>query len=397
MPRVLFLNPFHGGSHRAFAEGWAKHSRHEFTLQTLPARFWKWRMRGAALHFARKVADPRSYDALVVTDLMSLSDLKALWGEACPPALAYFHENQLSYPLPPGEAIDYQFGFTDITTCLAARRVLFNSRFQHDAFFERLPGFLGMMPEFQPRWAIEAIRARASVLHPGVDFGAGPGAPAPRADDQNAHHERRSQNAHHGGAPEPPERREGAPLVIWNHRWEFDKNPAAFFAALDGCLARGREFRLALLGENFQVVPKEFEAARDRYGARVVHYGYVESRTDYLDWLRRGDIVVSTADQENFGMAVVEAIASGCLPLLPRRLAYPEVLPEEFHAACLYSDAADLGARLEALLKGGARGAAADRLRGALAAAMRRHDWARATVPFDREIDLLLTSPDAIR
>ena len=365
--RVLFLNPFHGGSHRAFAEGWAKHSRHDFTLQTLPARFWKWRMRGAALHFARKVADPQAYDALVVTDLMSLSDLKALWGGACPPALAYFHENQLSYPLPPGEAIDYQFGFTDITTCLAARRVLFNSGFQHDAFFERLPGFLGMMPEFQPRWAIEAIRARASVLHPGVDFGAGPGAPAPRGGDG------------------------GPALIIWNHRWEFDKNPAAFFAALDVCLARGREFRLALLGENFQVVPKEFEAARERYGARVAHYGYVESRADYLDWLRRGDIVVSTADQENFGMAVVEAMASGCLPLLPRRLAYPEVLPEEFHASCLYSDAADLSARLESLLAGGARGPAADRLRGALATAMRRHEWARATVPFDREIDLLLT------
>jgi len=25
--RVLFLNPFHGGSHRAFALGWARHSR----------------------------------------------------------------------------------------------------------------------------------------------------------------------------------------------------------------------------------------------------------------------------------------------------------------------------------------------------------------------------------
>ncbi|HEV8199769.1 MAG TPA: DUF3524 domain-containing protein [Candidatus Polarisedimenticolia bacterium] len=370
--RVLFLNPFHGGSHRAFAEGWAKHSRHELTLRTLPARFWKWRMRGAALHFARQVTGPSAYDALVVTDLMSLSDLKALWGEAFPPALAYFHENQLSYPLPPGEAIDYQFGFTDITTCLAARRVLFNSRFQHDAFFERLPGFLGMMPEFQPRWTIEAIRARAGVLHPGVDFGTGPDAPEPRGGDA------------------------GAPLIIWNHRWEFDKNPAAFFAALDAALARGRDFRLALLGENFQVVPKEFEAARDRYGARVVHYGHVESRAAYLDWLRRGDIVVSTADQENFGMAVVEAIASGCLPLLPRRLAYPEVLPEEFHAACLYSDAADLSARLEALLGGGARGEAADRLRGALAAAMRRHDWSHATVPFDREIDLLLTSTEAI-
>ena len=380
MPRVLFLNPFHGGSHRAFAEGWAAHSRHAFDVVTLPARFWKWRMRGAALHFARKVEEPGRYDALVVTDLMSLSDLKALWGSACPPALAYFHENQLSYPLPPGEAIDYQFGFTDITTCLVARRVLFNSRFQHDAFFERLPGFLGMMPEHQPRWVVEAIRSRAGVLHPGVEFG-----------DE--------QGTGSNGMPEEPgatsPRNEGPPLVIWNHRWEFDKDPAAFFAALDAALARGAEFRLALLGENFQVVPKEFEAARERYGPRIVQYGHVDSRRAYLDWLRRGDVVVSTALQENFGMSIVEAVASGCLPLLPRRLAYPEILPEEFHADCLYADAGDLAARLTALLLGGARSDSAERLRGRLAASMRRHDWEHARPAFDREIDRLVASGKA--
>lgn len=369
MARVLFLNPFHGGSHRAFAEGWAARSRHTFDVVTLPARFWKWRMRGAALHFARKVEEPGRYDALVVTDLMSLSDLKALWGADCPPALAYFHENQLSYPLPPGEAIDYQFGFTDITTCLAARRVLFNSRFQHDAFFERLPGFLGMMPEHQPRWVVEAIRARAGVLHPGVDLG------DPAAEQ---------------GASRPGD--EGPPLVIWNHRWEFDKDPGAFFAALDAALGRGAEFRLALLGENFQVVPKEFGAARERYGPRIVQYGYVESRGAYLDWLRRGDVVVSTALQENFGISIVEAVASGCLPLLPRRLAYPEVLPEEFHADWLYEDADDLAARLTALLRGSARSGSAERLRGRLATAMRRHDWEHACPAFDLEIDHLAGS-----
>ena len=359
--RVLFLNPFHGGSHRAFAEGWARHTRHIFDLVTLPARFWKWRMRGAALHFARKVKEPERYDALVVTDLMSLSDLAMLWGAACPPALAYFHENQLSYPLPPGETMDYQFGFTDVTTCLAARRVLFNSRFQHDAFFERLPRFLAMMPERRPRWVVEAIRVRSGVRHPGVDLPSGP--PVLRAPDD---------------APGT------APLVLWNHRWEFDKNPGAFFAALDAVLTRGAEFRLALLGENFQVVPREFLAARERYGARVVQYGFVESRAAYLDWLRRGAIVVSTAEQENFGMAVVEAIRMGCRPLLPRRLSYAEVLPAEFHDECLYGDQTDLVERLARLL---APAAPAADLRPALARAMERYTWERAVEGFDREID----------
>jgi glycosyltransferase involved in cell wall biosynthesis len=357
--RVLFLNPFHGGSHRAFAEGWARASRHRIEVVSLPARFWKWRMRGAALHFARKVERPQDFEALVVTDLMSLSDLKALWGEACPPALAYFHENQLSYPLPPGETMDYQFGFTDITTCLAAARVLFNSRFQHDAFFARLPSFIGMMPEYHPRWVIEAIRSRAGVLHPGVDL------------------------------PAPPERAPRAPgeppLIVWNHRWEFDKNPGAFFAAIDAALGRGLDLRLALLGENFQAVPKEFEAARARYGDRIVQYGRVESRADYLGWLSRGDIVVSTAEQENFGMAVVEAIRMGCRPLLPRRLSYPELLPEAFHAACLYEDQQDLIGRLSDFLSG--TFPAIDD--GALAESMDRYAWARVIDDFDRALDVI--------
>jgi hypothetical protein len=84
----LFLEPFYGGSHRVFADGWIERSRHRIDLLTLPPRFWKWRMRGAALHFARRVRDPRVYDGLIVSDLMSLSDLKALWGGACPPAPA---------------------------------------------------------------------------------------------------------------------------------------------------------------------------------------------------------------------------------------------------------------------------------------------------------------------
>jgi hypothetical protein len=55
--KFLFLEPFYGGSHRDFADGWIKHSRHRFDLFTLPARFWKWRMRGAALYLFRFRSD----------------------------------------------------------------------------------------------------------------------------------------------------------------------------------------------------------------------------------------------------------------------------------------------------------------------------------------------------
>ena len=328
---------------------------------TLPARFWKWRMRGAALYFCQQIKNLDKYDGLIISDLMSLADFKALTGPSCPPALVYFHENQLTYPLAPGETMDYQFGFTDITTALTADLIRFNSRTHSDAFFTALPGFIDMMPECRPRWVIETIRQKAGVIYPGVEV---------RKPDEY-HLEIQSLA--------------NPPLIIWNHRWEFAKNPKAFFDALDAVLGQGLEFQLALLGENFQAVPKEFLAAREKYGDRIVQYGYEPECSIYRQWLRRGTVVISTALQENFGLAMVEAISAGCLPLLPRRLAYPEVIPAVYHAQCLYRDQMDLVAKLVRIIVD------PDRFSGlsqALATRMEKYDWKCQIDAYD---DLLIS------
>jgi len=359
--KFLFLEPFFGGSHREFAEGLISHSRHRIDLVTLPARFWKWRMRGAALYFFKKVTSLADYHGLITTDLMSLADFKALAQGLCPPTMVYFHENQFTYPLAPGEHMDYQFGFTDITTALAADRVIFNSQTHCDAFFKALPNFIKMMPEYRPGWVVDEIRSKADVLYPGCRF------PAKAQKGQDF-------------SRQPP------PLIIWNHRWEFDKNPAEFFRALDAIVDAGAEFRLALLGENCQTVPKAFVGARERYGARIVQYGYVESRQQYIDWLGQGAIVVSTAQQENFGISVVEAIRYGCIPLLPARLAYPEVIPTRYHSDVLYRSYQDLVAKL------------LDRilhfsdylnLRRALSKEVARFAWENTIALYDRELEKL--------
>jgi len=320
--RFLFLEPFFGGSHKDFAQGLVSHSRHEIDLVTLPDRFWKWRMRGAALYFVKKIPSLKDYHGLITTDLMSLSDLKSLWRQPSLPSLVYFHENQLTYPLAPGEHMDYQFGFTDITTALAADRVLFNSYTHFNAFFRKLPDFLNMMPEYRPKWVVDEIRNKADVLYPGCHF---------------------SSSGGWLGSMPPADL---PPLIIWNHRWEFDKNPKDFFDALDAVLDRGLNFRLALLGENFQMVPKEFIAAKERYQNRVVWYGYEASGEKYREWLVQGTIVISTAKQENFGISVIEAIRYGCIPLLPNRLSYPEILPKALHDDFLYQDQNELVEKL---------------------------------------------------
>ncbi len=42
--RILLLEPYYGGSHRSWADGYVAHSRHNVMLLTLPARFWKWHL-----------------------------------------------------------------------------------------------------------------------------------------------------------------------------------------------------------------------------------------------------------------------------------------------------------------------------------------------------------------
>jgi glycosyltransferase involved in cell wall biosynthesis len=362
--KFLFLEPFFGGSHKDFAEGLVTHSRHDIELITLPARFWKWRMRGATLHFYNLLPALSEYDGIISSALMSLSDFKMLAGADCPPALVYFHENQLTYPLAPGEAMDMHFGFTDITTCLAANRILFNSKTHLNHFFKTLPGFLKKMPEFRPHWVTEAIRKKAGTLYPGCHF---PAAICPRG-----------------------EKTELPPLIIWNHRWEFDKNPQDFFDALEAISRKGIDFRLALLGENFQTIPPPFVKAKDHFKNQIVQYGYVPSKEAYHDWLRKGDIVISTAQQENFGISIVEAIRYGCLPLLPNRLAYPEILPKAFHVDFLYQDQADLIRKLASLLTQLHRFSLK---RQTLMQSMEPHAWENRIAEFDLELaNLTLTA-----
>ena len=410
---ILFLESFYGGSHREFADGLVQHSRHRIELHTLPARFWRWRMRGAALHFAGAGARPAEFDLLLVTDLMSVADLKAVWGAKCPPIVLYVHENQLSYPKPEGEQRDFQFAFTDIASALAADVMVFNSRYHRDAYFAVLPEVLRRMPEYEAAWIPDALAAKARVLYPGCRLPAprpgpvaGGAAVSPPAGSRRPAHARpksaasaapalasRPAECCSGGAERqlpaaeaapteagPARRRAeaGPPLVVWNHRWEFDKQPAAFFAALRTVQRAGVAFEVALLGENAQYVPQEFIAARKWLGERVVQYGYLPSRAAYLAVLGRGSVVVSTAIQENFGISVVEAVAAGCHPLLPRRLAYPEVIPPAYHDACLYDDDEALAGRLIALLSSPPVTAPSG-----LAAAMQSYSWTRLAADYD--------------
>jgi glycosyltransferase involved in cell wall biosynthesis len=323
--KILFLEPFFGGSHKDFALGFAAHSSHDVDLVTLPDCFWKWRMQGASLYFINQVKNLAQYDLILTTDMMNLTDFMALAGRDLPPVVMYFHENQLSYPLGFHGKKESHLGFANMISGVAADGLLFNSAYHLKAFLGEAGRLIKQMPDTRPGWMLSALELKARVLYPGCRFGA-----APFAVEKN-----------------PLDR----PLIIWNHRWDYDKEPAVFFKVLSELKKKGVGFYLALLGEQYEIIPEEFVRAKEMFKEEILVYGYLESREQYLSWLSKGSVVVSTAIQENFGISVVEAVRHGCFPLLPNRLSYPEIMPEKFHEHLLFRSASDLGLKLENFLQ----------------------------------------------
>ena len=115
------------------------------------------------------------------------------------------------------------------------------------------------------------------------------------------------------------------PLILWNHRWEFDKNPELFFQTLFKLKDKGYEFELAVLGEKFKQYPDIFNKAKSYLSDNIIHFGYCDTFEDYAKWLWKADLLPVSSNQDFFGISIVEAIFCDTTPILPERLSYPEL------------------------------------------------------------------------
>ena len=293
--RILALEPYYGGSHKAFLDGWSQRSRHEWTVLHLPPRKWKWRMRHAAVTLADMAAEKRRagsrWDLIFCSDMLSLADFLGLArrtvGEL--PSVAYFHENQLTYPVRHEDERDFHYGLSNMMTALAADGVWFNTDFHRDSFLEALGHLLKRMPDYRGLENVERIRRKSCIQPQGIE-------------------------------PFPPRgpRHPGPARILWAARWEHDKDPQTFFQAVEALSQRGVDFRLSVIGEMSAVLAHEIrnpltslkghaqllveqlpdESPERRKAERVImEVARLEALTaDLLDFVRSGPLELTQVD-----------------------------------------------------------------------------------------------------
>lgn len=330
--KIALLEPFLTGSHASWAREYAERSRHEVSIFGLDGRYWKWRMHGGAVTLAREfLATGYRPDLLLATDMLDLTTFLALTRHVTAdiPTAIYFHENQLTYPWSPTDTDpqqqrDAHYGFINYTSALAADAVLFNSDYHRRSFLQELPQFLKSFPDHNEIETAQEIIGKSQTLHLGLVL---------KTFDEYR--------------PELEKDAHRSPLILWNHRWEYDKNPEEFFQVLYALQEQNVDFEVAVLGESYREIPKIFIEAKRRLADRIVHWGYVENFSEYAAWLWRADILPVTSIHDFFGVSVVQAIYCHCFPLLPERLAYPEHITADYCDSYFYEDFDDLVTRLK--------------------------------------------------
>eukprot|EP00112_Aurelia_sp_Birch-Aquarium-sp1_P014384 Seg3102.2 transcript_id=Seg3102.2/GoldUCD/mRNA.D3Y31 product="Glycosyltransferase-like domain-containing protein 1-like" protein_id=Seg3102.2/GoldUCD/D3Y31 len=222
--------------------------------------------------------------------------------------ILYFHENQLVYPVRKQKDRDFQNGYNQIISCLAADVVVFNSSFNQESFLSSIKTFLSLMPDYKADASIiDELRPKCKVLHFPIEI-------QMMTDEQAEAQSNKSGPLH----------------IVWAHRWEHDKNPDAFFDVIAKLKEEQLDFKVSVLGQGFTDVPEIFEKMKHVLQDHIVKWGYQETKEEFINTLKDADVAVSTAIHEFFGVSMLEAVSCGCYPLCPKRLVYPEIFPDEY-------------------------------------------------------------------
>jgi len=353
---ILYVEAHYDGAHRDWIDSYTARSQHQFTLLTMPGGDWRWRLHGGAAHLAGHFLAQRSQlppvDLLLVNGMANAPLFLALTRPHLDrvPLAVYIQENQLNYPPPPPEVYRWQDGAViQVFSAYAADWVAFNGDYLRQDFLASLQTFVAERDYTDDLYA--RIAARAGVLRRGIDLVTRFGAPPLRA------------------AARPPT------TFLWSHRWAYEKGVEDFAAALRQLHAEDLPFYVILAGDPWNHADLRASLAVE-LGERVLSVGNL-SGADYVEALRRADVMVACSLNEPLGVSMLEAMYMGCLPILPNRGSFPVILPPEHHD----------------LLYDGSREQLIERMRQAvlhpiyrpeLSAVAAAYDWAQVVKDYDR-------------
>ncbi len=302
MAHILAFESFDGGSHKQFRETLTRHSSHSWEWITRPARSWKWRLAISANEMVdeamrRGVAKP---DGIFVTSMTDSATLRSIlpngWRDI--PLIVYMHENQAEYPT--NDERDASFAITNFQSIMSADLTIFNSKWNLDSFIIGIEKLLKNSTDLKLTDIEQRVRNKSTVAWIPVEL--------------------------------PPfkivQKVQSSDIVrvVWPHRWEHDKR-ADLLLDIARKYTDELNLRWIILGEQFKNIPEPLLQFKDEFHNKIEHMGYVQSKIEYWDWLSKADWVLSTAEHEFFGIAVVEALFANCLPWLPEKLSYRELLP----------------------------------------------------------------------
>lgn len=360
--KLLLVSAYDATSHRGWAEQIIRGCpEYAWTPIYGAARNFAWALRGRPLQW---FLDPKlapvleqEFSGVVVTSTVDLAAMKALFPALrSRPTLLYMHENQFAYPSNPAEdpkrasrqqAHRIDACMVQLYALLAADLVVFNSEYNRASMREGITKLMAKMPVALDLSRIDRCLDRARIVAVPLEDG-------------------------HNKLPRSGRGEAGAPVIVWNHRWEFDKAPERFLAALDRLSEEGVDFSLMLLGPNADQSHPVLREILQRHAARVWIHQNIENREAYFRALASADIAVSTALHDFQGVSMMEASRCGVYPVVPDRLAYREFYPPRFRYP---SFPADPERECEALVRA-IKSAIEDRQAGlALPRQMQRYNW----------------------
>ncbi|MDX1269694.1 MAG: DUF3524 domain-containing protein, partial [Oceanisphaera sp.] len=157
--KALLLSAYHAYSHAHWAAELTRElSGIQWTVMSLPPRYFRWRIRGNALSwvFSERERLSQDYDLLLATSMVDLVGLRGLLPKlASVPTVLYFHENQFAYP--GSESQDFsavELQMLTVYSALAADALVFNSAYNRDSFLQGTEDLLRKLPDHNPWQAV---------------------------------------------------------------------------------------------------------------------------------------------------------------------------------------------------------------------------------------------------